>query len=135
MKESIRGLNRIDRELGKYVVRRLREVAKNPVAVEARRRWSQQRIKPSQAARAVKWSGTSKGAGITLKYGTLPYAAGVEFGAKQYAQFRPWRGNRFTTTGSTGYVVQDAIRDTLPSITSELLDSVIKTMDRLVENG
>lgn len=137
LKESISGLRKTRKDLPRLVAKVSRELAKDPVAKEARKRWAGQRIKPTMANKAVKWSGTTKGGGVVLKYGTVPYAAGVEFGAYGYKQFRPWRGNRYTVApgSSTGYVVQDAIRDTLPIVEERWLRDVIEAIDKAVENG
>ena len=132
LSEAMRGLGKVSREARRDSVRALRELAKDPVVARARIYWGLQRIKPTQANRAVKWSATSTGAAAVLKYSTHPYAAGVEFGSYQFRQFRRWRGNRFTVTpgSSTGYVVQDAIRDTLPEVERRAADDMVKAIDR-----
>lgn len=135
--ESIKGLRRTRKDLPRVVAKVSRELAKDPVAKVARRRWAGQDIKPTMANKAIKWSGTTKGGGITLKYATVPYAAGVEFGSHDYKQFRAWRGNKFTVKpgSSTGYVVQDAIRDTLPVVERRWMNDVVEAIDKAVENG
>jgi hypothetical protein len=51
--------------------------------------------------------------------------------------FPPWRGNAFTVTPgtSTGYVVQDAIRETLPIVERRWLNEVVEAIDEAVRNG
>lgn len=134
LKESIAGLRGIHPELPRVVTKTLRESATNPVAAQARANWAGQRIRSSQAASAIKPSATTKGAAIVLKYGTHPYAAGVEFGSHQYRQFQAWRGNQFTVTpgSSTGYVVQAAIRDTLPEVERRIIREVVAAIHEAV---
>ncbi len=149
--ESIKGLKRVDTEIPKLIVKITREGAKNPVALRARKKWAAQRIQPSKANKAITASGTTRGAAIKLRVSAVPSAAGVEFGAHIHhvfgrpvpqsqlkrRVFLPWRGNQFTVApgASTGYVVQDAIRETLPIIERRWLDEVIKAIDKAVERG
>lgn len=127
LRESIKGLKSIDKALPRVVSKAARDIAKEIVAPEAQKRWRDQRIKPSVATQVIKGSGTTAGGQINVRYKTFPYAAGVEYGAKQFGQFRPWRGNRFTVAPgtSTGYVAQDAIRDTLPEVEKRWNDEVM----------
>lgn len=149
--ESIRGLRKVDADISKLIVKITREGAKNPVASTARRKWSAQRINPSKANKAITASGTTRGAAIKLRVTAVPTAAAVEFGAHIHfvfgrpipasqmksRVFLPWRGNAFTVApgASTGYVVQDAIRETLPIIERRWLDDVIAAIDKAVERG
>ena len=133
LNEAIRGLGTVSREAKLDAVKALRELAKDPVTVKARLNWASQRIRPTQAARVIKWSASgTQGAAVVLKYGSFPYAAGVEFGSHRYRQFRRWRGNRLTVSpgSSTGYVVQDAIRDTLPFVERNAADRMVDAIGR-----
>ncbi len=149
--ESIRGLRKIDAEIPKLITKITRESAKNPVAARARKKWAAQNIQPGRANKAITASGTAKGAAINLRVSAVPTAAAVEFGthihyvfgrpfpSKELKRrvFRPWKGNAFTVTpgSSTGYVVQDAIRETLPIVERRWLNEVIKAIDQAVERG
>ena len=149
--ESIKGLKRVDTEIPKLIVKITRESAKNPVAATARRKWSAQNIQPGKANKAITASGTLQGAAINLRVSAVPSAAAVEFGAHIHfvfgrpiparemkrRVFQPWRGNAFTVApgASIGYVVQEAIRETLPIIERRWLDEVIKAIDKAVERG
>ncbi len=149
--ESIRGLKKVDAEIPKLIVKITREKAKNPVAATARRKWSAQNINPGKANKAITASGTLAGAAINLRVSAVPTAAAVEYGAHIHyvfgrpvpaselsrRVFKPWRGNQFTVSpgSSTGYVVQDAIRETLPRVEKAWLDEVIKAIDTAVERG
>jgi hypothetical protein len=135
--ESIRGLRKVDKDLARLVVNTIRDQARDIVLPAARSNWAGQQIRPSQAASAVKHQADQKGASIVLRYASHPYAAGVEFGSHRYGQFRSWRGNRFTVTpgSSTGYVVQDAIRATLPKVEETLTAELVATIHRYVTTG
>ena len=134
MVKDLRGL---DKKLPKIVARANKKLTERIMLPEARKRWSAQNIRPSVASKVIKVSGTVTGAGIRLRSdsgGPFPYAAGVEFGAKQWPQFRSWRGNRFTVAPgtSTGYVVQDAIRDNLSRFQERWLAEVHKEIDKAI---
>jgi len=149
--ESMSGLRKVDAAIPKLIVKITRESAKNPVAARAREKWAAQRVQPSKANKAITASGTTQGAAINLRVSAVPSAAAVEFGthihfvfgrpvpARELKRrvFQPWRGNAFTVAAgaSTGYVVQDAIRETLPIVERRWLDEVIKAIDQAVERG
>ena len=149
--ESIKGLKRVDAEIPKLIVKITRESAKNPVAARARKKWAAQNIQPGKANKAITASGTTQGAAINLRASAVPTAAAVEFGthihfvfgrpipARELTRrvFQPWKGNAFTVApgSSTGYVVQDAIRETLPIVERRWLNEVIEAIDKAVERG
>lgn len=116
--ETIRGLRKVNKTVAREANKASRKLVDDVVVPVAESKWSSQRIKPSVAGRVIKAQGTATSAGVNLRYSRFPYAAGVEYGSLAFSQFRPWRGNRFTVApgSSTGYVVQDAIRDTLPEM-------------------
>ena len=137
LSESIRGLKKLRPDLPRVVSKASRELVKGTVLPEARNRWASQRIKPSAARKAVTATATQSQAALILRYSVVSYAAGVEYGSKRFPQFRAWRGNRFTVApgSSTGYVAQDAIRDTLPKVEKDWADTVAKAIDAAVERG
>lgn len=64
---------------------------------------------------SIRARGQARGASVTLYgQGSHPEIFGAEFGANQYAQFKPWRGNQFTPDlwddGGAGYVLMPTIR-------------------------
>lgn len=132
--ETIRGLRKVSKTLPRTANKASRDLVRTVVVPVAVRNWQSQRIKPSVASQAIKAQGTATSAGVNVRYGKFPYAAGVEYGSLKYGQFRRWRGNRFTVSpgSSTGYVAQDAIRDTLPemearwmmAVTMSILDAI-----------
>lgn len=128
LRESIKGLRDIDRNLPKVVSKAARDIAQQVVAPEAQKRWQGQPIKPSVASQVIKGSGTTAGGQIKSLYNKFPYAAGVEYGSFAFKQFRGWRGNSFTVKPgtSTGYVVQDAIRDKLPEVEKRWNDEILQ---------
>ncbi len=134
----VKGLRTIDKKLPKIVARANKQLTEKIMLPEARKRWERQDIKPSVAARVIKPSGTTTGAGLRLlaaTSGKYPYAAGVEFGSLMFKQFRGWRGNKWTVAkgSSTGYVVQDAIRDNLDKFGEQWLSAVHREMNRTLD--
>ena len=134
----VKGLRNIDKKLPKIVARANKQLTEKIMLPEARRRWAAQDIRPTQAAKVIKASGTATAAGIRLMSaakGKFPFAAGVEFGALAFKQFRRWRGNKWTVApgSSTGYVVQDAIRDNLNKFGEKWLNAVHREMDRTLD--
>ena len=150
MDESLKGLRRANADLPKVVAKVSREIAKNPVAARARKKWGAQPINSSKANKAITASGTARGAAINLRASAVPTAAAVEYGAHIHyvfgrpvparelsrRVFKPWRGNQFTVSAgaSTGYVVQDAIRETLPIVErrfqTEVFDAIFEAVKR-----
>ncbi len=130
--ESIKALRALDKTLPRIVSKASRERVKADMLPPAVKNWAGQRIKPSVAGKAIKGSGTTTSAGLRLMAASHPYAMGVEFGSKQFPQFRAWRGNRFTVApgSSTGYVVQDAIRDNLDGFSVKWQRDVGVAMDK-----
>ena len=151
MDESIKGLRKADKNLPKLVAKVSREIAKDPVAAKARKKWSAQRINSSKANKAITASGTARGAAINLRASAVPSAAAVEYGthihyvfghpipAREMKRrvFLPWRGNQFTVApgASTGYVVQDAIRETLPIVERRFQAEVFDAVEKAVRSG
>ena len=136
LNEALRGLGKVSREAKLDAVKALRELAKDPVTVKARANWASQRIRPTQAAKVIKWSASgTQGAAVVLKYGSFPSAAGVEFGSMQFRQFPRWTGNQFAVSGHTGLIVQDAIRDTLPQVEQRWLREVIEAILEATRRG
>ena len=149
--ESLLGLARTRKDLPKLIAKVSRETAKNPVAARARKKWTAQPIQPGKANKAITASGTARGAAINLRVSAVPTAAAVEYGAhihfvfgrptpaKEMRRrvFQPWRGNAFTVApgASTGYVVQDAIRETLPIVEKRWLNEVVDAIDEAVRRG
>lgn len=149
--ESIRGLRRARKDLPRIIAKVSRETAKNPVAARARKKWREQNIQPARANKAITASGTARGAAIKLRVSAVPVAAAVEFGAHVHyvfgrpvsaasmkrRVFKPWRGNQFTVNpgASTGYVVQDAIRETLPIVEERWLGEVVEAIEEAIRRG
>lgn len=133
--DVIRGMRKINKTANREAGKASRKLVADVVVPVARSKWAEQPIKPSMANRVVKAQGTATSAGVVNRYATFPYAAGVEYGAKQYRQFRAWRGNRFTVApgSSTGYVAQDAIRETLPKVEARWILEVTKAIERAID--
>ena len=149
--EAISGMRKVRSDIPKVIAKATRAQAKRVVLPVARAKWSSQPIQSGLAARAITISATATGAAVRLRVSAVPSAAAVEYGAHIHfvfgrpmsagamkrRVFRPWRGNQFTVTpgASTGYVVQDAIRDTLPIVERRWLDEVMTAIDLAVARG
>ena len=149
--DSIRGLRKAKSDLPKVIAKTTRDQAKKLLLPVARGNWKSQPIQSHRAARAITVSATATGAAIRLRVSAVPSAAAVEFGthihfvfgrpvsASQMKRrvFKPWRGNQFTVTrgSSTGYVVQDAIRDTLPKVEATYHDEIEDAIAKWVRRG
>lgn len=79
-----------------------------------------------QAAAARSMKASAAGGGVAIRLGAgVPFALGAEYGAKQYPQFLPWKGNQWTVEpGNVGYFMNPAIRDSVPDITRMYFESV-----------
>ncbi len=132
LRESMKALKAIDARLPRVVSKTTRTLVKTVMVPPAVANWRSQNIKPSVASQVVKGSGTTTGASLKLVGSRFPFAMGVEFGAKQYPQFRPWRGNQFTVApgSSTGYVAQDAVRDNLTEFGRKFEADIARDIDK-----
>ncbi len=135
--DRIKGLKALDSKLPRAVSKASREVVKNPVLVEARKRWAGQRIRPSQAASAIRASATAKAGGLVLRGSAHPYAMGVEMGSDKFAQFRRFKGSTLSIApgSDSGYVVQPAIRDTLPEVERKWGTAVDEAIAKALTSG
>ncbi len=79
----------------------------------------------AKAAESLKASAGAKEAVITLGGDAFPFALGAEFGALQYKQFPPWRGNQFApSSDGVGYFLHPAIHADLGKIEDAYLDAI-----------
>ena len=133
--DTIGGLRKVSKDIGRVANKASRLLIDDVVVPTARANWQSQRVKPSVANQAVKAQGTATSAGVSVRYSRFPYAAGIEYGSKQYRQFNRWRGNRFTVApgSSTGYVAQDAIRTKLPEVEEKWVNAVSKAINQAVD--
>lgn len=63
---------------------------------------------------SIKATTTAASASVQLGSNAYPMALGAEFGAKQYPQFKAWRGNQWEPddANGVGYFLHPAIRET-----------------------
>ncbi len=93
------------------------------IVTDARNRASTAQAK--KAAESLKASAGAKEAIVSLGGPGFEFALGAEFGALQYKQFPPWRGNQFAPAeGGVGYFLMPAIHDDLGKIEAAYLDAV-----------
>lgn len=72
----------------------------------------------AHVAPSIKASAGAKSAGVAFGGPAWPMAGGAEFGALNYPQFQPWRGN----SNGAGYFVYPTIRDMADEITDRYLE-------------
>lgn len=109
--QAVQGLSRFSHDLDKS----LKDALANTAEVaqrQARRNMAMQRIpqNPGAVVKTVEDGWPS----VTLKYGSFPWLAGAEAGAKRFRQFR-----RYVGFGSRGYIVGAAIRATQERMAKE----------------
>lgn len=72
------------------------------------------------AAAAEALSATAARGGVAIRLRNVRgFEAGAEYGARQYPQFPPWRGNQFTGAENVGYFMHPAIRTRLPWVVDQ----------------
>lgn len=127
LNETIRGLKKSRKELGRVSTKALKTRTSRIVLPEAQKNWQRQNIKPSVARSAVVPAAGQAWAGIRVRYrdGTHPYGAGVVWGSWRYPQFRPWKGNQFTgNTTFNDYIVGPAVRKRGDEFADGLMDDL-----------
>lgn len=117
---EVRGLRDFQRQLRAIdMARDLRKTNKDAaeLVVEAARRKA--RSLGSVHAETARLNGIraaaeQRRAKVILGSARTPFAFGAEFGAKQYPQFPPWRGNQHTDPdgSNVGYMIYPTIRET-----------------------
>lgn len=88
--------------------------AVEPIAKDARGRAASAGGPLAKASSSIKAKRSQTGAVIEGGGDAYPMFLGGEFGAKQYSQFEPWRGNQWPGTDvpeGVGYALHPAIRD------------------------
>lgn len=116
--ELHRALKRLDPELEKELKRANKSIAQF-VADDARAAAYSLGGVAAKVAPSVKANAGSGWAGISLGGSAYPMAGGAEFGAYQYHQFKPWRGNN----SDAGYFMYPAIRQDADRIETEWKDA------------
>lgn len=100
---------KLARELGKAL-----GAAVEPIAKDARGRATSQGGALGKASKSIKAKRSQTGAILEGGGDAFPMFLGGEFGAKQYPQFEPWRGNQWPGTDvpeDVGYALHPALRD------------------------
>ncbi|MDM4721845.1 hypothetical protein QTQ03_20425 [Micromonospora sp. WMMA1363] len=81
-----------------------------------------------KAARSLRAARQANASVVTGGGARYPYFWGAEFGARQYRQFKPWRGNQYGGwSGGPGYFLHPTIR----SEAERLLDGYMARLDAL----
>lgn len=126
--EGLRALNRSLRAMGKEQQAELKKVGLDVaefVAQDAKGLAALLGGVAQKAAESIRPQGWTTGAGVSFGGAGYPFAAGAEFGAYRYKQFKPWRGS----DSDAGYFLYPAIRqdvDRIQEAYEEGLNRVIK---------
>lgn len=108
-----KALRNADRELAKGLATEQRKLA-DFVVGKAEARAAGQGGVAAKVARggALKAKGEQRFAKVVLDGGRFPFVFGAEFGAVQYRQFKPWRGNQYTDPlgQEVGYFLHPTLR-------------------------
>lgn len=108
MRTVRRRLREADRELPRVLGRVHKRLAEVP-AEEAKRRARRRGGGYVRLARDIRPRANSNDVRVVIGGSRFPDSVGWEFGAKQYPQFDPWKGN----SDNAGYVVFALKRDAL----------------------
>ncbi len=127
---EIRGLDDFRRALrsaGPAAARRLQVANKEVAQKVADQSSDAARARGGSAAKGAK-SITARARGqsaaVAIGGARAPWMLGAEFGAKQYEQFPPWRGNQWQPfSGGVGYFVHPAIRRMRAEIEDGMLNA------------
>lgn len=132
LRDLQRGLAAASPELRRLLGKANKKIAEDLVAAPARRLAEQLGGGHVRLARrsVISARGTSRSARVALNAGRVPDAFGQEFGAKQFPQFQPWRGNQWNpdTDRGPGYVLHPTIRAARPRIIEEYADRLMDAM-------
>lgn len=126
---GLNDLNRALRELGPDLQRELKRTnldVAQIVADDARSAALQLGGVAAHVAPSIRASARNTAAGVSFGGAGYPMAAGAEFGAYQFKQFQPWRGN----DENAGYFVYPAIRQDADRIETEYGAAIDKLLDR-----
>ena len=124
LKEAVKGLKGVG--LQKVVSDVNREVSKD---VQAGARSRLQRQPVPKTASMIGRRATQTSATVTLRYSKFPWAAGAEWGAKRWAQFKPWVGNQYTKRKTPGYMIGDTLKAELPDVEKSYRKKLLKAID------
>lgn len=132
LRELVRDLKAADPLLAKELTKAQRTIAEKVVdRAQARARAEGGII--AKAADAFEAKGEQRYAKVVLNGHKHPFVYGGEFGAKQYPQFEPWRGNQFTDplAQNIGYALFPTLREMRGDIVDEFDDLVNRFVKRL----
>lgn len=131
LKDLSRTLKELDAELPKQLRKAGLAVAKL-VAAEARSQAGTGTRTQRKAAAAIKARAGAASASVAVQAtAQVPFALGAFFGAKRYAQFSPWIGNKWESgvAGEGPYAINPAIvalEDQILAVYGEAVDEVTK---------
>lgn len=131
--DGLRELNRALRQIGPDARAGLKDASREVsemVAGDARSAAFTLGGVAAHVAPSIKSRASANGSGsVALGGARYPMAAGAEFGAARYKQFKPWRGN----STDAGYFLYPSIRrdaDRIETVYTTALDDIIERFYR-----
>lgn len=133
LKELIAGLKqaevKVAGEMGKASKEAGDVVIKAARTVAAQKGGAAAKAAPSLVAAA-----RAREAAVSYGSDRYPMAMGAEFGAKQYPQFEPFRGNQWEGDGGPGYVLQPTIKAKRPEFETVYLAGIDRVTHQAFPN-
>jgi hypothetical protein len=133
VREFRNAAKKVNRDIPKDMARDLRAIS-DKVVEQAQ---SKARGLPGKAGEAfaggLKSRTDQTAAKVTLDGSRFPTLLGDEFGAKQYPQFQPWRGNAYTDPlgQNVGYALHPVLRESRADIDRQATELVDRWLHRL----
>lgn len=127
--DGLRELNKALKAIGPEAQKELKEASKQVatfVAADAKAAAYSLGGVAGHVAPSIAAVGGVNGAGVAFGGAAYPMAMGAEFGAYQFKQFKPWRGNG----SGAGYFVYPSIRQDADRIVTEFTDAVDRIIDK-----
>jgi hypothetical protein len=128
----IQGLRQFQQELAKLgdslpvSLREYNVRAATEIITDAKAKANAYAPQQGKAAKSLRASRSASSVAVLLGDNRrYAFAMGSEFGARQYKQFPPWRGNQWTGwEPGPGYYLHPAIRDVGAHVVDELWESI-----------
>lgn len=127
LKDAVRGLRGVG--LDKVVSELNRDTSKD-VQAGAQAKLLSQPVPKKKAVIGRRATATS--ATVVLRYGKFPWAAGAEFGAIRWRQFRPWVGNQHTKYLSPGYMIGATLKEKIPTLEKQYRRRILDAIDKAI---
>lgn len=127
LRETVRALRRVDRELPK-MLRKEANAAAEGIVRDARRRYALRYTSRSgRTVNRIRARSTQTKARVVFGGARYPWAPGQEFGSNRVRQFSPWSGPARSGSGSQGHFLYPAAREGIGEFRDALEAGIAKT--------